>query len=128
MISVGVLVFVASAFVIARSAHRVRLAGEVQSCQEILLGLEGTKESWALNYNADPGDSPPLGILILHHFPDKMGLDFDELYENTTTADVLRWGRRCPSGAWYELRPIGEGPICTSALPGHSLSEISQKE
>ena len=100
---IGILIAIAvPGFIRARSQSRMK------SCQENLTKIDGAKEQFALENNKKPGDAvtqanlvdPAGGTGYLKNFPNE------------------------PSGYTYTINVIGTSPVCTSAIPGHALSQV----
>lgn len=76
----------------------------LDSCQEMLVRIDGAKEQWSLETGSR--DAPTI--------------------EDLASSDGRGYLRRfpeCPQGGTYIIGAVGVDPVCTSGLPGHSLAE-----
>ncbi len=75
-------------------------------CRENLEKIDAAKQRWALENNRKPGDAP---------------LQSD-LYKSGGKGYLKEWPK-CPSDGNYVINSIGAEPVCSSGLPGHTLTE-----
>jgi type II secretory pathway pseudopilin PulG len=85
---------------------RARSTGRMRACQENLSKIDGAKEQWALETNAQPGATPTEAEL------------------SNGNNNIIKNALVEPSGFDYVINPLGVDPTCTSGLPGHSVAEI----
>lgn len=100
---IGIIIAIAiPGWIRARSQTRMR------ACQENLTKIDGAIQQLALEMNLAPNATIVPGDLL--NPGEKKGF--------------LTQFPTCPSGYTYTVSTIAQEPICTSALPGHSLAEI----
>lgn len=106
MIVVGVIAIIIAiavpAWLRARSQARMR------ACQENLSKIDGAIQQLALEMLLAPNAAVTPAMII--DPGQKRGI-------------LYQWPIE-PSGFAYTVSNVSEGPLCTSALPGHSLDEI----
>ena len=86
---------------------RARAQSRRKSCQENLAKISGAKDQWAMERSKKPGD--PCDV------------------SDITTTDgkgYLKMFPDEPAGYTYNVNIFGTDPDCTSAIPGHTISEI----
>lgn len=81
-----------------------RCGSPMRQCQENLTRIDGAKEQWAMDSSKITGPQVTAEDLI--------------------SPELLKEIPKCPSGGVYIINDVGTGPVCTSGLPGHSLSEV----
>lgn len=98
---IGILIAIAvPGFVRAREQSRAR------ACQENLTKIDGAKEQWALETNAEADAAVGEDDLV-----------GNDLYIKRTPV--------CPAGGDYTYGNVGTDPTCGSGAVGHSLDEIT---
>jgi len=106
------LSFAIGSFVV-QGISSLRKQNRAAECKENLTKLRGRREQWALE-NAKPEGTP----VTLDELE-------DDALKNSRNGYFKPVPRECPSGKGiYILNAVGTDPVCTSGLPGHSLSEV----
>jgi type II secretory pathway pseudopilin PulG len=91
-----------AAAVAVPSFLKARQTAQRNACINNLRQIDGAKEQWALETNADSNSTPSAE-------------DLD---------DYLRDGFHglvCPAGGTYTINPLGEDPECSLKSEGHTL-------
>lgn len=87
---------------------RARSQSRMKSCQENLTKIDGAKEQYALENSKKAGDPVTVANIV----------------NPNPTSGYLNEMPPEPSGYSYVIDVIGSSPSCTSAIGGHTISEI----